>query len=98
MANTWKKTARVYLDTAYIAKYYLPEPDSERVRKLIAQNELLISSSIATGEHSVRSSSSYARRKYAERTAKNGGEDTIWTNDGHLLGAASHFGLIGRTV
>ena len=40
----------MYLDTAYIAKYYLREPDSERVRKVISENEALISSAISVGE------------------------------------------------
>jgi predicted nucleic acid-binding protein len=31
-------------------------------------------------------------------TAQDLGEQEIWTNDRHLLGAASHFGLEGRSV
>jgi predicted nucleic acid-binding protein len=31
-------------------------------------------------------------------TAQSLGESEIWTNDRHLLAAAPHFGLIGRTV
>src|SRR5436190_1307309 len=40
----------MYLDTAYIAKYYLPEPDSQRVRKVVDAAEALISSAISLGE------------------------------------------------
>jgi len=40
----------MYLDSAYIAKYYLPEPDAVRVRAAIAEADTLISSSIAIGE------------------------------------------------
>lgn len=31
-------------------------------------------------------------------TAQDLGEADLWTNDRHLLAAASHFGLIGRSV
>lgn len=31
-------------------------------------------------------------------TAKEAGESEIWTNDRHMLAAASHFGLTGRSV
>jgi predicted nucleic acid-binding protein len=40
----------MYLDSAYIAKYYLPEPDAERVRKVISQADTLISSAISLAE------------------------------------------------
>ncbi len=31
-------------------------------------------------------------------TAKDSGFDEIWTNDRHMLAAAAHFGLVGRSV
>jgi predicted nucleic acid-binding protein len=31
-------------------------------------------------------------------TARDLGESEVWTNDRHMLAAASHFGLIGRSV
>jgi hypothetical protein len=31
-------------------------------------------------------------------TAQDLGEHEIWTNDRHMLAAASHFGLTGRTA
>jgi len=31
-------------------------------------------------------------------TAKELGEKEVWTSDRHMLAAASHFGLIGRSV
>src|SRR5437899_1294942 len=40
----------MYLDSAYIAKYYLAEPDAVRVRQAIAKAEIRLSSSIAIGE------------------------------------------------
>jgi predicted nucleic acid-binding protein len=40
----------VYLDSAYIAKYYLNEPDSPAVRSLIQRARLLVSSAWALGE------------------------------------------------
>ena len=141
----------MYLDTAYIAKYYLPENDSEQVRKLIADSDVLISSSIAIAEMAcvlhrqmregnmtgvevrrvfdmflvhvedgvwklipisdgiltqaglltgTAPKTTFLRAGDAVHliTAKNAGEDTIWTNDRHLLAAAPHFGLNGRSV
>jgi predicted nucleic acid-binding protein len=40
----------MYLDSAYIAKYYLPEPDAKRVRAVIQSADSLISSAIAMSE------------------------------------------------
>jgi prevent-host-death family protein len=31
-------------------------------------------------------------------TALEVGEQEVWTNDRHLLGAASHFGIVGRSA
>jgi predicted nucleic acid-binding protein len=40
----------MYLDSAYLAKYYLNEPDSPRVRKLIQSADTLISSAWSMAE------------------------------------------------
>jgi uncharacterized protein len=141
----------VYLDTAYIAKYYLNEPESAAVRDLIRSADVLYSSVWAlpevhclfhrhmregaitaraardlsrlflnhvdeglwnllpAGEPLLRRaavivSSSPARvfLRTADvvhlTTAKELGEGDVWTNDRHMLAAASHFGLTGRSV
>jgi predicted nucleic acid-binding protein len=141
----------MYLDSAYIAKYYVNEPDSAKVRKLIRSATFVCSSSWALVEvtcvfhRHVREGSLTAAqgrelidafREHAERDLWNlipvndallrrtatlirgvtanfplragdaihlasvleGGEAEIWTNDRHLLAAASHFGIAGRTV
>src|SRR4051812_25967066 len=40
----------MYLDSAYIAKFYLTEPDSKAVRAVLARAETRISSAWAIGE------------------------------------------------
>jgi predicted nucleic acid-binding protein len=141
----------VYVDSAYIAKYYLNEPDSQRVRGLIATADILVASMWALGEvtcafhrqlrqggmdtsqyHYLLSrflghvaagtwtlipvterllqktvvlmgtlpSTTYLRAGDALHltTAQDLGEREIWTSDRHLLTAAGHFGLIGRSA
>jgi predicted nucleic acid-binding protein len=141
----------VYLDTAYIAKYYLNEPESTAVRGLIRSADVVYSSVWALPEvHCVfhrhmregvitaRSARDLARLfldhvdeglwnllpageallrragaivtsapprislRTADAvhltTAKDLGEGEVWTSDRHMLAAASHFGLTGRSV
>jgi predicted nucleic acid-binding protein len=141
----------VYVDTAYIAKYYLNEPESRAVRKLIEGPGAVYSSTwalvevhcvfhrrmrerfismdmtrelgrtflghvregwwnlIPAGEPLLQRaaalviaapSSVFLRTADAVHltTAMELGEGEIWTNDRHMLAAAPHFGLIGRSV
>jgi predicted nucleic acid-binding protein len=139
----------VYLDSAYIAKFYLNEPDSLQVRAAIARADTLVSSMWALGEvtcafHRYLRQGGLDVSQYRDllavfledvaagnwklipvtegllrkmvtlltalpptiflragdavhlSTALDLGEREIWTNDGHLLAAAPHFGLTGR--
>jgi predicted nucleic acid-binding protein len=141
----------VYLDAAYIAKFYLNEADSRQVRGAIAGADTLISSMWAMGEvtcafhrhlrqggldtveytdlltaflgHCAAGtwklipvterllrkmavlmgtlpSTTYLRAGDALHltTAHDLGEREIWTSDRHLLAAAGHFGLTGRSA
>jgi predicted nucleic acid-binding protein len=141
----------MYLDSAYIAKYYLNEPDSSRVRGIIQTADSLTSSvwSVAEvscvfhrylrqGDLSVKQVQVLSRKFLAHVdselwtlvpitpglirrvaslmtslpatvfirsgdavqlvSALEAGEPEIWTNDRHMLAAAPHFGLAGRTV
>jgi predicted nucleic acid-binding protein len=141
----------MYLDSAYIAKFYVNEGDSPAVRELIRGAGTLVSSAWAIGEVSsvlhrhfredrfthrqfrdlldaflrhadqeiwtllpvtsrtlqkvaslVRSASAdvYLRAGDAVHlaAAMDAEEREIWTNDRHLLRAAEHFGLSGRSV
>ena len=141
----------MYLDSAYIAKFYVNERDSKPVRKLIAAADSLVSSAWSLAEvtcvfhrhmreGSLTSpqcrelarafskhidqgvwtlipvtdsilkrmslllasapSSVYLRAGVAVHltTAHDAGEHEIWTNDRHLLQAARHFGLTGRSI
>jgi predicted nucleic acid-binding protein len=141
----------MYLDSAYIAKYYVNEPDAAFVRKLIRAATRVCSSAWALIEvtcvfhRHVREGSltpaqgrelSDLFRGHVENdlwnlapitdtllrssatlirglpkgvplragdaihlaTALNVGEPEIWTNDRHLLAAAHHFGIAGRSV
>ncbi|HTX34428.1 MAG TPA: type II toxin-antitoxin system VapC family toxin [Bryobacteraceae bacterium] len=141
----------MYLDSAYIAKFYVNEPDSPAVRELMFTAQTLISSAWAIAEvacvfhrhwcegsleeqhvsdlldafidhveagfwnllpvsdailrrsalwikgtpHSV-----YLRPGDAIHlaTAQDAGEREIWTSDRHMLAAAKHLGIRGRTV
>ncbi len=141
----------MYLDSAYIAKYYVNESDAAAVRKMIRRASHVCSSSWALAEvtcvfhrHVREGSLSPTQgrelmdlfRGHVEdelwtlvpitdallrrtatlirglpqdvplragdalhlATALEVGEPEIWTNDRHLLAAASHFGIIGRSV
>jgi predicted nucleic acid-binding protein len=141
----------VYLDSAYIAKYYVNEPDSQRVRALVQAAESRVTSGIAVAEiacvmhrHMREGALSAAqvgellvaffahiesghwtilpvtqpllrRANYLVSTAPPNaflragdaihltsaseiGEAEIWASDRHMLAAASHFGLVGRSA
>jgi uncharacterized protein len=141
----------VYLDTAYIAKYYLNEPESAAVRGLIRTADTVYSSVWALAEvhcvfHRHMREGAIAARAVRDlarlflshvdeglwnllpagepllrragaivisapagvflrtadavhlTTAKDLGEGEVWTNDRHMLAAAFHFGLTGRSV
>jgi predicted nucleic acid-binding protein len=141
----------MYLDSAYIAKYYVNEGDSGAVRELIRGAETLVSSAWAIGEvssvmHRHMRENKFTQRQFRElldaflrhvdreiwtlspvtsrilqrvatlvrsapagvylragdavhlAAAMDAEEREIWTNDRHLLNAAEHFGLSGRSV
>ena len=141
----------MYLDSAYIAKYYVNEPDAAAVRSLIKSASFVCSSRWALVEvtcvfHRHVREGSLARaqgqelidifREHVEKelwnlipitegllrrtaalirgvpasvalragdaihvaSALEEGESAIWTNDRHLLAAAAHFGIAGRSV
>lgn len=141
----------MYLDSAYIAKFYVNEPDAAKVRELIRHAVYVCSSSWAFLEvtcvfnRHVREGSLTAAqgrelsdifRQHVESdlwnlapiterllkraaalarglppnvplragdaihlaTALDLGEKEIWTNDRHLLAAAAHFSVSGKTV
>jgi predicted nucleic acid-binding protein len=141
----------MYLDSAYIAKFYVNEPDAAAVRKLIRRASYVCSSSWALLEvtcvfhrHVREGSLSMAQgreltdlfRSHIESdvwnlipvtesllrrtaalirglprevplragdsihlaTALDVGEPEIWTNDRHLMAAATHVGIGAKTV
>lgn len=141
----------MYVDSAYIAKFYVNEPDSDGVRAVIRRADALIASAWSIGEVScvfhrhmregsftatqchelirtflkhvdagvwtlIPLSEALLRRMSALvsasparvyiragdavhlTTAQEVGESEIWTNDRHMLAAAPHFGLTGRSV
>lgn len=141
----------MYVDSAYISKFYVNEPDSGAVRDMIRRARSLVCSSwcmaevtcvlhrhlregwltpeqareltraflehidsglwtlVPVTERILRRLSqlvSTAPRGIFLRagdavhltTAQDLGEAELWTNDRHLLAAASHFGLVGRSV
>ena len=141
----------MYLDAAYVAKYYLNEPDSPQVRKIIHGANSLTSSTWSIAEVScvfhrylrqgdlstkqfrllsreflahvdselwtlvpvtaglIRRVTSlvatlpgkvYLRAGDAVQlvSALEAGEPEVWTNDRHMLAAAPHFGLVGRSA
>ena len=141
----------MYLDAAYIVKFYINEPDSGQVRAQIAGARSLVSSMWAMGEvtcafHRHMRQGTLDTSQYREllvafldhiaagiwtlapvterlmrqmtivlgtlpstvylrtgdalhlTTAMDFGEPEIWTSDRHLLAAAGHFGLTGRSA
>jgi predicted nucleic acid-binding protein len=141
----------MYLDSAYIAKYYLNESDSPAVRAAIREADSLTSSEwsvvevacdfhrhmregelsarqfqdlmqaflkhceagiwtlIPVGDRLLRRVSAslrtlppgiYLRAGDAVQlmSARASGEQEVWTSDRHMLAAAPHFGLLGRTA
>lgn len=141
----------MYLDSAYIAKFYLNEADSHRVRAAIRRADKLVSTMWAMGEvtcafHRQLRQGTLDASQYRDllalfqehvaagnwmlipvterlllkmvtqigtlpptiylragdalhlTTAQDFGEREIWTSDRHLLTAAGHFGLTGRSA
>lgn len=141
----------MYLDSAYIAKVYLNEPDSLRVRALLRDADSVVTSMWALCEvtcvfHRHRREGRLTASQHRELasaflqhvesgvwilspvterilkraasqvsalpqdvrlragdavhliTAQDLGEQEVWTNDRHMLAAAPHFGLLGRSV
>lgn len=141
----------MYFDTAYIAKFYLNEPDSAAVRAIIKKAPTLRCSAWALVElqcvfhrnmregHITEAHANELATVFSEHvtmglwrlipvteallrrtgalvaaapatvflrsgdalhlvSALEAGEHEVWSNDRHLLAAAPHFGLAGRTV
>src|SRR4051812_7624506 len=141
----------MYLDSAYIAKFYVRERDSARVRQLMETADSRVCSMWAMAEVTcafhrhlreggltpeahdhltqrflghidsgvwrfqpiterlLRGMALRLKSLPAERLIRAGdalhlitaaelGEDEIWTSDRHLLAAAPHFGLTGRSA
>jgi predicted nucleic acid-binding protein len=141
----------VYLDTCYIAKFYLNEPESPEIRELVRKADNIHSSLWTLAEfHGVlhrrlregglsRDAARELAARFSEHvddrlwnlvpvsesllrrttdlmmaapgdlflrtadavhlaTAREVGEREVWTNDRHMLAAASFFGLTGRSV
>ena len=142
---------KLYFDAAYVAKFYLQEPDSPAVRRLAETAEAVHSSEWCLAEMACtihrqvreglldREEAGEARRIFREHVATGGwvllpvtrelleevdvmvhtlpgdtfvhagdalhlasarvaGFTEIWSNDRHLLRAARHFGLKGRSA
>jgi len=140
-----------YFDSGYVAKCYLNDPDSERVREMVREPVEMVSSSICIAEVScaihrrIREGELTRRqgqelsdlfRSHVEEgvwtlvpisdrllwdlsqvlraipsgvfvragdaihlfSARQRGFRDVWTNDRHMLTAASQFGLKGRSV
>jgi predicted nucleic acid-binding protein len=141
----------MYIDSAYIVKYYIHEPKSAAVREILRKAESPASSALAIAEVAcafhrrlregnltgdlfqevlgsflkhveagawsmapvndrvlrrvsrmlrLAPASLYLRSGDAVHlaTALEIGELEVWTSDRHMLAAAPHFGLIGRTA
>jgi predicted nucleic acid-binding protein len=141
----------MYFDSAYVAKCYLNDPDSERVRDLVRSPVPLFSSALCIPEVTCAMHRRYRERLLSRRqvqelsdrfrsdieggtwaivplsedllwevyeavrklpsgvflrtgdaihlvSARRSGFDTIWTNDRHMLQAASHLRLTAATV
>lgn len=140
-----------YLDSAYVAKCYLNDSDSERVRQMVREPVELVSSALCIAEVScaihrrIREGELTRRqgqelcdvfRRHVDEgvwtlvplsarllwdlsqvlmsmapgvfvragdaihliSARQHGFHDVWTNDRHMLSAASQFGLRGRSV
>ena len=140
-----------YFDSAYVAKCYLNDPDSERVRDLVRAPVPLYSSALCIPEVTCAIHRRYRERQLGRKemleltaafrshveqgtwtlvpvsgqllwavhealrelrgsvyirsadathlvSARNAGFGEVWTNDRHMLDAARHFGLSGRSV
>jgi predicted nucleic acid-binding protein len=141
----------MYIDSAYIVKYYVNEPNSIAVREIVRRAESRTSSALAIAEvtcafHRRLREGNLTRDLFREvlvsflkhveagawsmapvsdlvlrrvsrmlgsapaslylrsgdavhlATALEIGELEVWTSDRHMLAAAPHFGLIGRTA
>jgi predicted nucleic acid-binding protein len=141
----------LYFDSAYLAKCYLADPDSHRVRKLVQSAEAIYSSALCIAEvscalHQAVREKSIARQQASSlqqtlledvsigivqlvpisevilrsveavvaklpstvflragdaihlATAQHSGFQDVWTNDRHMLKAATHFGITGCCV
>jgi predicted nucleic acid-binding protein len=141
----------IYLDSAYVAKCYINEPDATSVRKLVKGESDLHTSALCLAELACifqrhirekglsRSQALALRESFLEDveggawtllpisdsvlrnveasvrnlprglylragdaihlvSARDAGFSEIWSNDRHLLGAASSFGLRGKSV
>jgi len=141
----------MYIDSAYIVKYYVHEPNSAAVREILLKAESRASSALAIAEvtcalHRRLREGNLTRDLFREvlgsflkhveagawsmapvddrvlrrvsrmlrlapaslylrsgdavhlATALEIGELEVWTSDRHMLAAAPHFGLIGRTA
>ena len=142
---------RMYFDSAYLVKVYVGDPDSDKVRKLVASTATVYSSALCLAEFAcavlrIRRETSVSASEAAEArlaflshirvglvtlvpisesilysvqtlvetlptnlflragdaihlaSAQHEGFAEIWTNDRHMLKAAPHFGLAGRSV
>lgn len=141
----------MYLDSAYLAKFYVNEPDSPQIRELIESADDRVASEWSLVEvtcafHRHFRQKELSARHYRELVgafqkhiqdevwtlvpvtgglirrsmavlrslpetvylragdaiqllcAQEAGESEIWSSDRHLLAAAEHFGLTGRSV
>ncbi|HJZ95954.1 MAG TPA: type II toxin-antitoxin system VapC family toxin [Candidatus Solibacter sp.] len=141
----------MFLDAAYVTKYYLNEPDSPAVRKVIASADSLTISALTIVEYATAARRHLRKGKLTVSqfqkaieefridvengtwtiapvtetlfwrtagqlaglppgvllragdaiqllSARESGEHEIWTNDHHLLAAAPHVGLTGRSA
>ena len=140
-----------YFDSAYLAKCYLEEPDSVKIRRFVQTAEIVYSSALCIVEVScslhravrekiiTKDHASHLRLAFSGHlsagviqlipvsdgilrmvetvvarlpttiflraadaihlgSAKSEGFEAIWSNDRHMLRAASNFGVVGRSV
>ncbi len=101
---------RLYLDSAYVAKCYLPEPDGAKVRQMVHGENELHSSAWCLAEMAClfhrQIREKHLTRQQVLQLEKHFYEDVengVWTlwpvSEGLLRSvAAAHFGLRGRSV